>query len=193
MEIVLFPDPVLKEKTASVKTFDAELAKISQAMLETMYNHHGIGLAAPQVGLKLRLFVMDVQESKDEEETEDSADPSDGQDPEPIDQEPLKPYAPKIIVNPVILKGEGENMVEEGCLSIPGVKIEVTRPATIEVRYQNLAGEFQQESLTGLHATCFQHELDHLNGVLMWDRISPVHRNVIKKKFLKQQKQKTDA
>jgi peptide deformylase len=147
--IVQVPDPVLREVARPVTGFDADLRALAQDMLETMYDAPGRGLAAPQIGLGLRLFVMDVA-WKDGE-------------PEPM-----------VFVNPEVL-GTSEDRVtrEEGCLSIPGRVSRVSRPAEVALRWQDLEGEWQEDTFDGFAATCVQHELDHLDGVLCIDREEP--------------------
>ena len=147
--IVQIPDPVLREVAAPVAAFDEGLRDLARDMLETMYEAPGRGLAAPQVGLPVRLFVMDVA-WKDGE-------------PEPM-----------VFVNPEVL-GTSEDRVtrEEGCLSIPGRVSRVSRPAEVALRWQDLAGEWQEDTFDGFAATCVQHELDHLDGVLCIDREEP--------------------
>ena len=147
--IVQIPDPVLREVAAPVAAFDEGLRDLARDMLETMYEAPGRGLAAPQVGLPVRLFVMDVA-WKDGE-------------PEPM-----------VFVNPEVL-GTSEDRVtrEEGCLSIPGRVSRVSRPAEVALRWQDLAGEWQEDTFDGFAATCVQHELDHLDGVLCIDLEEP--------------------
>jgi peptide deformylase len=144
--IVQVPDPVLREVAAPVEAFDEGLRDLARDMLATMYEAPGRGLAAPQVGLAVRLFVMDVEWRE--------GDP-----------------APMVFVNPEVL-GTSEEQVtrEEGCLSIPGRVSRVTRPAEVALRWQDLDGAWQEDTFDGFAATCVQHELDHLDGVLCIDR-----------------------
>ncbi len=147
--IVQVPDPVLREVAQPVTEFDADLRALAQDMLETMYDAPGRGLAAPQVGLPMRLFVMDVAWKEGEPD-------------------------PQVFVNPEVL-GTSEDRVtrEEGCLSIPGRMSRVSRPAEVALRWQDLDGEWQEDTFDGFAATCVQHELDHLDGVLCIDREEP--------------------
>ena len=147
--IVQIPDPVLRQTASPVEAFDEGLKALARDMLETMYEAPGRGLAAPQVGLPVRVFVMDVAWK-------------DG-DPDP-----------QVFVNPEVL-GTSEEQVtrEEGCLSISGRVSRVTRPAEVALRWQDLGGEWQEDTFDGFAATCVQHELDHLDGVLCIDREEP--------------------
>ncbi|EYD78026.1 Peptide deformylase [Rubellimicrobium mesophilum DSM 19309] len=147
--IVHIPDPVLREVAAPVEAFDEGLRDLARDMLETMYDAPGRGLAAPQVGLPVRLFVMDVA----------------WKDGEPD---------PQVFVNPEVI-GTSHDMVtrEEGCLSIPERVSRVSRPAEVALRWQDLGGEWQEDTFEGFAATCVQHELDHLDGILCIDREEP--------------------
>ncbi len=147
--IVQVPDPVLREMAAPVEAFDDGLRALAQDMLETMYEAPGRGLAAPQIGLGLRLFVMDVAWKEGEPE-------------------------PYVFVNPVVVEASDERVTrEEGCLSIPGRTSRVTRPAEVALRWQDLDGAEREGRFDGFAATCVQHEIDHLDGVLCIDREEP--------------------
>jgi len=147
--IVQIPDPVLREVASPVEAFDDGLRDLARDMLETMYEAPGRGLAAPQVGLGMRLFVMDVAWKE--------GDPD-----------------PQVFVNPEVLGASEEQVTrEEGCLSIPGRVSRVSRPAEVALRWQDLGGEWQEDTFGGLKATCVQHEIDHLDGVLCIDREEP--------------------
>lgn len=149
LPIRLWPDPVLRRVCAPVLVFDAALAQLAQDMLETMYVAPGRGLAAPQVGETARMFVMDVS-------WKDGA-------PNPV-----------VCVNPVILKsGEALKSGEEGCLSIPDTPMQITRPAAITLAWKDVGGCAHRADLEGFAATCAQHEIDHLNGMTILDRIAP--------------------
>ncbi len=154
-KIRLYGDPILRKKARKVDVFDDNLNEILEEMIETMYLGDGVGLAAPQVGLTLRMFVMDV---------------GDG---------------PKKVVNPSIIEmSEEKETAEEGCLSLPDIFEDVERSVWIEVEYQNERGEPVKERLEGYEARVFQHEYDHLNGILFIDRISPARRVLLKPKLL---------
>jgi peptide deformylase len=147
--IVQVPDSVLRQVAAPVEAFDEGLKALAQDMLETMYDAPGRGLAAPQVGLPLRLFVMDVAWKEGTPE-------------------------PHVFVNPVVVGASEERVTrEEGCLSIPGRLSRVTRPSEVSLRWQDLDGGTREGSFGGFAATCVQHEIDHLDGVLCIDREEP--------------------
>lgn len=159
--LIILPDPVLRQVSKPVERIDAPLLKLADDMLETMYDAPGIGLAAIQVGEPLRLLVIDLAKEGE-------------------------PPAPHIFINPDVLESGTERSVyEEGCLSIPDYYAEVERPATVRVRYLDREGRLQEIEAEGLMATCLQHEIDHLNGVLFIDHISKLKRDMVVKKFKK--------
>jgi peptide deformylase len=163
LPILEAPHPLLKVKAEPADPADASLRALARDMLETMYVAPGIGLAAPQVGVLKRLFVVDV------------ADKKKGEEP-----------APTVLLNPEIAwRSEEEVTLEEGCLSVPGHFAEVLRPRAVRMRYQDLEGELRQIEADGLLARCLQHELDHLDGVLFIDRISVLKRGMIMRKLAK--------
>jgi peptide deformylase len=164
-EILVAPDPKLKIKARRVETFDDELRKLLDDMVETMYAAKGIGLAAPQIGVPLRAIVMDL--ARDEEEA-----------------------SPRKFLNPeIVWESEEEVPCEEGCLSVPGQYAEVTRPAQCRVRYQDENGVRHEIDCDGLLAVCIQHEMDHLEGVLFVDHLSTLKRNMILRKVAKARRQ----
>jgi peptide deformylase len=161
LPIRVIPDAVLRTKAPPVEAVDDALRKLLDDMLETMYAAHGIGLAATQVGVLKRVVVMDVSR-----EGEDKA--------------------PLFLVNPeVVWASEERSVYEEGCLSIPDYYEDVERPARIRFRYLDRAGAMQEREADGLLATCVQHEIDHLDGVLFIDHISKLKRDMVWKKFAK--------
>jgi len=162
-EILILPDPVLRKVAEPVAAIDARVRALAADMLETMYDAPGVGLAAPQVGVLERMIVCDVAVDED-------AEP-----------------APMTLVNPaVVWRSEELRVHEEGCLSIPEFTEEVERPSTVRVAYTDLDGEAREVAAEGLLATCLQHEIDHLDGVLFIDHISRLKRERIVKKFQKQ-------
>ena len=167
LPILIVPDPVLRRKARAVTPADAEAVRaLAPRMLEAMYAAPGIGLAAPQVGELLRLVVIDL--GKDEESRD-----------------------PLVMVNPEIVAQSAETAVrEEGCLSIPGQYADVERPARIKARWQDVDGARREMEAEGLLATCIQHELDHLDGVLFVDHLSALKRNMLLRKLAKEQKAK---
>jgi len=159
-EIKKFPEPVLKKKTAPVTAFDEELQRLIDDMVETMYAAPGVGLAAPQVGVSKRLAVIDIS-SREEQ------------------------YPLIVIINPSILKSEGEIEFEEGCLSIPEYTAKVTRAEQVIVGCMDREGKEVEIKAGGLLAIAIQHEIDHLDGLLFIDRISPIKREFFKKRHKK--------
>ncbi|WP_425068665.1 peptide deformylase [Reyranella sp.] len=170
LPILTAPDPRLKKKSLPVDTVDAGVRQLMDDMLETMYDAPGIGLAAPQVGVLKRVIVLD------------------------IDREDTK-TGPLFMANPEIVAASDEDVsYEEGCLSVPDHYSDVVRPATVTVRYLDRDGKQQDLACEGLLATCVQHEIDHLDGVLFIDHISALKRNMILRKLLKARKeQERDA
>ncbi len=164
LEILHFPNPVLKQKSRPVQKIDPRILKLAQDMAETMYSAPGVGLAAPQVGHSLRLAVIDVTKVSE-------------------------PRNLIVLINPEIVAAEGECNWEEGCLSVPETTEEVKRNKKVVVRYQNLRGETVEMTGEDLLAVALQHELDHLDGILFIDRLSPLKRSLIRKKFRKKEKE----
>lgn len=162
-EIVKYPDPVLAKRGEDVTEFDEELKTLVEEMFESMYAAHGIGLAAPQIGLSKRLTVIDVNFKKD-----------------PADK--------LVLVNPEIVEREGKQFEEEGCLSLPEIREKVNRAAKVKVRAQNVEGEWFEVEGEELLARAFQHEIDHLDGVLFIDRLSRLKRDLVHRKIKKMQK-----
>jgi peptide deformylase len=166
LPIITAPDPRLKAKAKPVAAVDDPVRRLMDDMLETMYAAPGIGLAAPQVGKLLRVIVIDVAR--------------DGESPRPLK-----------IANPEILWRSSELATySEGCLSLPEHYADVERPAKIKLRYLDYQSEIREMDLEGLLATCIQHEMDHLEGVLFVDHISPLKRNIILRKLTKLKRQK---
>ena len=175
LKIFTFPSTVLKKKSINVTSFDDELENLCNDMLYTMYHAPGIGLAAPQIGKNIRLFVIDINYNRE------TTTKSDGEE-----EIVMSDFNPQIFINPKIISKEGEQIYEEGCLSVPGVFEEVKRANKIEVEYQNVKGEKHKISADGTLAVCLQHENDHLDGIVFLDRISLIKRNLIKKRILKE-------
>ncbi len=170
LDIVKIPDPVLRKICAPVEEVTPDMQQLFDDMLATMYDAPGIGLAAPQIGLDKRIMVIDIVKDDDEDET-------------PREKDPM------VFVNPeIVWESEELNEYEEGCLSIPEVYENVTRPAQVTVAYLDRDGKEQRRDCDGLLATCVQHEIDHLNGVLFIDYISKLKRDRIIKKFAKAKK-----
>ena len=158
LTILEFPDDRLRKKAAVVKSVDDKIKKLADDMLETMYHSQGVGLAATQVDVHLRVIVMDVSEEKNE---------------------------PLFLINPEIIEKDGVKEAEEGCLSVPGFFEKVTRAEHVKVRALNKAGQSFEFEAKDLLAICVQHEMDHLDGKLFVDHISSLKRQRIKKKLEK--------
>jgi peptide deformylase len=164
--LIILPDPVLRQGSKPLERVDAPLRKLADDMLATMYDAPGIGLAAIQIGEPLRMLVIDLAKEGE-------------------------PPAPHVFINPEILESSDDRSVyEEGCLSIPDYYAEVERPASVRVTYLDREGKAQEMMAEGLMATCLQHEIDHLNGVLFIDHISKLKRDMVVKKFRKLAREK---
>jgi peptide deformylase len=162
--IVKYGDPILEKPTAMVTEFDEKLEQLAEDMFASMYAAQGVGLAAPQIGLGIRMAVVDVTSGKN-------------------------PEAKIVLVNPEVIHGEGEKREEEGCLSIPGFRGYVVRPQFVTVRAQNAKGESFEMRGEELLARAFCHEIDHLNGILFIQHLSMLKRDLIKRKIKKLRKQ----
>lgn len=158
--IVKFGDPVLEKQAEPVTAFDDDLKKLVEDMFESMYAAHGVGLAAPQIGISRRLAVIDITFKED-------------------------PEAKLVLVNPEIIHMEGRHTQTEGCLSIPEFRESVTRPRAVTVRAQDVNGRFFEKAAEELLARAFLHETDHLNGKLYISHISALKRDLIKRKIRK--------
>ena len=162
--IVKYGDPILEKPTTLINNFDAELEQLAEDMFASMYAAQGVGLAAPQIGLNLRIAVIDVTGGKN-------------------------PEAKIVLANPEIIHAEGEKREEEGCLSVPGFRGYVLRPQFVTVRAQNAKGESFEIRGEDLLARAFCHEIDHLNGILFIQHLSMLKRDLIKRKIKKLKKQ----
>jgi len=181
--IIEAPHPKLKQVSRPVEAFDADLSTLIADMFETMYDAPGIGLAAIQVGVALRLVVIDLQEPDSDAEPESCDDDECGHQHRPVKRNP------RVFINPEILAPSEEfSVYSEGCLSVPEIFADVERPASVRVRWQDHAGARHEEAMTGIMATCIQHELDHLEGVLFIDHLSRLKRNMALKKLEKARK-----
>jgi peptide deformylase len=158
LPIRIYPDPVLRVRCPEIEIFDAELKELAGNMVETMHAAPGIGLAASQVGVELRLAVVDVTAGESDEEIH-------------------------VFINPEIIDWEGKETEEEGCLSIPGITEKVNRPASIRVRAMDLDGNAFEISADGLFARAICHEIDHLDGVLFVDRLVGLRKERVKRQL----------
>ena len=167
--LVILPDPKLRLVSEPVKEITDEIRKLAEDMLETMYDAPGVGLAAIQIGVPIRMVTMDVSKSEDERQ-------------------------PMVLINPEITwTSDVKRTYEEGCLSIPEYYEEVERPDRVRFRYMNLKGEIVEQEAEDLLATCVQHEIDHLNGVLFIDYLSKLKRDRVMTKFKKAAKREVGA
>ena len=172
------PDPVLRTISKPVERVDDDLRRLMDDMLETMYDAPGIGLAAIQVGVPKRVLVIDLQRRVE-------ADPEDGE------PRVVEVREPRYFVNPEILwESEEMGVYNEGCLSVPEMYGDVERPARIRARWLDYDGTPREEEMDGLWATCLQHEMDHLDGILFVDHLSKLKRDMILKKLAKAKKAK---
>lgn len=164
LQIITLPDPLLRKVSAPIERIDQDVRKLAADMLETMYEAPGVGLAAVQVGVLRRLVVLDTAK--------------DGESPQPL-----------VLINPEIVRlGSEMRQHEEGCLSLPDVRVDIERPGWLKVRYLDLDGKSQELEANGLLATAIQHEIDHLNGKLIIDFLSRLKRDIIVRRFKKQAK-----
>ena len=163
-KILTEPDPVLRKKCEPLEKVDADTKKLMDDMLETMYAAPGIGLAAVQVGILKRLIVIDISKAEEKKN-------------------------PIFLINPqIIYQSEKTSVYEEGCLSLPGQYAEIERPAECTLKYIDYNGQEKELKADGLLATCVQHEVDHLNGILFIDYLSKLKKDMIIKKLVKQKK-----
>ena len=167
--LVILPDSKLRLVSEPVKEITGEIRQLADDMLETMYDAPGVGLAAIQIGIPVRMVTMDVSKTEDERQ-------------------------PLVLINPeIVWASEEKRTYEEGCLSIPEYYEEVERPDRVRFRYMNLQGETVEQDADGLLATCVQHEIDHLNGVLFIDYLSKLKRDRVMTKFKKAAKREAGA
>lgn len=166
LKIVTYPDPILHQRSKPVERWDRGLVKLIEDMMDTLDVVHGLGLAAVQVGVSLRVFIYDVRS---------------------VEERPEKSYS--VLINPEIVHQEGEIKEEEGCLSVPDYRDVVRRAAVVRVKGFNKEGDPVELAGEGLLARVFQHEIDHLNGVLFIDRLSSLKRGLFVRRMKKVQKQ----
>jgi peptide deformylase len=167
--LVIIPDTKLRLVSEPVKEITSEIRRLADDMLDTMYDAPGVGLAAIQIGVPIRMVTMDVSKSEDE-------------------------HQPMVLINPeIVWASEEKRVYEEGCLSIPEYYEEVERPDRVRFRYLNLQGEMIEQDADGLLATCVQHEIDHLDGVLFIDHLSKLKRDRVMNKFKKAAKREAGA
>ena len=164
LSILLHPDPRLKKISTQVTNIDERIKKLCLDMIDTMYSHSGVGLAAPQVGVLKRVVVMDCSDEGEK--------------------------SPVTLINPeIVWSSEEVSKFEEGCLSIPHIREEIKRPSSVQVKFTDISGISKESYFKGLWATCIQHEIDHLNGKLFIDYLGPIKRSFITKKMKKYKKE----
>ena len=164
LSILLYPDPRLKKISIQVTNIDERIKKLCLDMIDTMYNHSGVGLAAPQVGVLKRVVVMDCSDDGEK--------------------------SPVTLINPeIVWSSEEVSKFEEGCLSIPHIREEIKRPSSVQVKFTDISGISKESYFKDLWATCIQHEIDHLNGKLFIDYLGPIKRTFITKKMKKYKKE----
>lgn len=178
LNIHTYPDPILQAKATDVTEFNEELKLLCKNMLYSMYKAPGIGLAAPQIGIGKRIFVIDVEYEREETE-EDSGEYN------------LSGFKPMIFINPTIKDQVGNTTYQEGCLSIPGIYEDVKRAEEITVEFQDTDGNKHEIEANELLSICIQHENDHLDGIVFIDRLSTLKKNFFKKKLVKAKKQQS--
>jgi len=165
-KILIYPDPLLLVRSEKINIFDENLVNLSKDLIDTMYDADGVGLAAPQIGINKRIFVMDCSSENEKKDC-------------------------RVVINPEIEHASEElGSYKEGCLSIPGITEEISRPKVIKVLYQDVNGVLQRDTYDDLWSICFQHELDHLNGKLFIDHLRPMKKILVKNKMKKSSKKK---
>ncbi len=177
LEIFKYPAPVLKKVAKPVTEFDDELKELVKNMLFTMYHAPGIGLAAPQVGVSKRIFVLDIWYNREKVTLHDGSE-----------EVRLSEFSPLVFINPVFKEKSGEILYEEGCLSVPGIYEEVKRANTVLIEYFDVDGNAHSLEADELLAVCLQHENDHLDGIVFVERLNLLKKQLILKKLTKKNK-----
>lgn len=163
LPVILHPASILREKSSAVNEITPEIIRLLDDMVDTMYSQDGIGLAAPQVNVAKRLVVMDIEPR----------------------EEGQRGNLVKLINPEIISASETKTVLDEGCLSLPQMRVELTRPEFVTVRYMDVTGKIQEIEADGLMSKCLQHEIDHLDGVLIFDHVSSLKRNIILRRYNK--------
>ncbi len=189
LKIYTFPDVVLAQKAKPIQRVEKSFHKLADDMLETMYDAPGVGLAANQVGILDRILVLDTEYDYDELEDGEKTPPTGA---EVVGRRILRDKDPKIVINPQIIEKEGHILFSEGCLSVPEFTAEVKRAEKLKLQYQDVDGVTRTLSAEGLLAVAIQHEIDHLDGRLFIDRLSPLKKEMVRKK-LRQERAERDA
>jgi len=179
LEIFTYPAPILKQIAKPVTEFNEELRTLIKDMLFTMYHAPGIGLAAPQVGASIRMFVLDIWFDREKITHADGSE-----------EYRLSEFSPMAIINPVFKSKSGEIIHEEGCLSVPGIYEDVKRAELVSIEFQDMFGDHHELDADELLSVCLQHENDHLDGIVFIERLSFLKKQLLEKKFLKQKQKK---
>lgn len=186
LPIVAYGDPVLKREADEIEQDYPNLKQLIQDMFETMYNAHGVGLAAPQIGKSIRLFIIDTTPFTERDEDDD--------EPMPESERQQLAGLKKVFINPIILEETGDKWAfNEGCLSIPGINEDVNRQPDIIIEYYDENFELKEEAYTGKAARVIQHEYDHIEGILFTDRLNPLRKQFLKKRLNDISRGKTNA
>lgn len=189
LPITAYGDPVLREETEEIGSDYPQLKELIANMYETMYHASGVGLAAPQVGLPIRLFVVDTVQMFEDDEEEEPKPKKKRKGAKDEEQGIIK-----VFINPIVIEETGKLWAyEEGCLSIPGIREDVLRPEKVTIEYQNENFELITETYDGLTARVIQHEYDHIEGILFTDKLKPLKKQLIKKKLDKVSKGEVDV
>jgi len=191
LKIYTFPDAVLSQKAKPIERVEKSYRKLADDMLETMYHAPGVGLAANQVGLLERILVIDTE--YDFEELEGGIDETPADLPQGAEVAAggiISNKRPHIIINPEIVRREGKILFKEGCLSVPEFTADVERAEKIKLQYLDIDGLTRTLDADGLMSVCIQHEMDHLEGKLFIDRLSPLKKQMVKKKLLAERRER---
>lgn len=180
LTVYTYPNKILRQKAKALNEVTSSIRDLADQMLETMYDENGIGLAAPQVGESIRLLVVDVPQPENTEDQENES-------------KKIKPVStPLVLINPVVTQSQGEIEFEEGCLSCPELIVPVERKAEITVEYLDKEGSPQTLVSQGLQGVCIQHEIDHLDGILLVDRLERYQAGIYRKKQIRKAKEQSD-
>jgi peptide deformylase len=179
LEIFTYPAPILKQIAKPVTEFNEDLRTLIKNMLFTMYHAPGIGLAAPQVGASIRMFVLDIWFDREKITHADGSE-----------EYRLSEFSPMAIINPIFKSKTGEIIHEEGCLSVPGIYEDVKRAELVSIEFQDMFGNHHELDADELLSVCLQHENDHLDGIVFIERLSFLKKQLLEKKFLKQKLKK---
>ena len=187
LPIVAYGDPVLKREGDEIEQDYPGLKQLIADMFETMYNAYGVGLAAPQIGKSIRLFIIDTTPFTERDEEDD-------EDPMPEEERKQLEGLKKVFINPIILEESGDKWAfNEGCLSIPGINEDVLRQRDLIIEYYDENFELKEETYTGKAARVIQHEYDHIDGILFTDRLNPLRKQFLKKRLNDISRGKTNA